>query len=78
MPLYVSLELNFTQFLLIAKTIKLLYGHILECCQRIYSILTDHRRKRGFVGYIIDNLIFRTQSCAGFPTEFTGIPCEFD
>ena len=26
-----------------AKTIKLLYGHILESCQSIYSVLTDHR-----------------------------------
>ena len=29
MPLCVSLELNFSQFLLAAKTITLLYGHIL-------------------------------------------------
>ena len=43
MPFYVSLELNFSQFLLVAKTLKLLYGHILERCQSIYSVLTDYR-----------------------------------
>ena len=42
-PLNVSLELNFSQFLLVAKTIKLLYGHLLESCQSIYSVLIDHR-----------------------------------
>ena len=72
MPLYVSLELDFSQFLLAAKTIKLLYGHILESCQSIYSVLTDHRG---------DN-VQKTRFCLIYNLQFNfsnaGIPREFD
>ena len=69
MPLYVTQELNFSQFLLVEKTIKLYYVDIYwraakAFIQFLLIIVVIMFRKTGFARYIIDSSTF--------------IPREFD